>query len=94
MAAGFGFAFFFVTTSTSVAQGQERCQVCHKQRQTITIACEAVDRHIAHGDTAGPCPASPTRGPRGNKNDSTTAESSTFSPAFNSVVAGVQRAVD
>ena len=56
--------FAFATTSTSVAQGNNNgCQVCHKQRQTLTLPCQssAVERHIAHGDTPGPCTASQTR---------------------------------
>ena len=56
--------FAFVTTSTSVAQGPPGgCQVCHKQRQTLTLPCQssAVERHIAHGDTPGPCTASQRR---------------------------------
>ena len=62
--------FAFVTTSTSVAQGPPGgCQVCHKQRQTLTLPCQssAVERHIAHGDTPGPCTASQTRNSKDSK---------------------------
>lgn len=44
-----------------------RCQVCHTtgsgKRQTLTISCNAVPAHIAHGDTEGPCPVTPTQNP-------------------------------
>jgi hypothetical protein len=55
--------YAFATTSTGVAQGNGPCQVCHKQRQTLTLPCQssAFERHLSHGDTAGPCTASQTR---------------------------------
>ena len=51
--------FCFLTASTGVAQPPGQCQVCHKRKQTLTLPCQssAVERHIAHGDSAGPCPA-------------------------------------
>jgi len=42
-----------------------RCQVCHVddngRRRTLTISCNAVPRHLRHGDTEGPCPVTPTQ---------------------------------
>jgi hypothetical protein len=55
--------------SISGAGGSQagRCQVCHTtgsgKRQTLTISCNAVPAHIAHGDTEGPCPVTPTQNP-------------------------------
>jgi hypothetical protein len=44
-----------------------RCQVCHTggngKRQTLTISCNALPQHIAHGDTEGACPVTPTQNP-------------------------------
>ncbi|CAA9267635.1 MAG: hypothetical protein AVDCRST_MAG42-3074 [uncultured Chthoniobacterales bacterium] len=60
LALGFAFA-----TSTSHAQGNGGCkrQVCHKQKNTLELPCQssAYERHLAHGDTPGPCTASQTR---------------------------------
>ena len=57
MVTGLAFGFYFATASTSSAQ--QTCQVCHKGKRTLNLPCQssAVERHIAHGDTAGPCPA-------------------------------------
>lgn len=62
--AGLAAIFFLVTPSTVVAQGDSsgcKQQVCHKGRQTLTVSCNAVAAHQAHGDTLGPCPATPSR---------------------------------
>ena len=42
-------------------QGQERVTLCHKGKNTLTVATSAAAAHIAHGDSSGPCPASPSR---------------------------------
>ncbi len=34
----------------------DKVTICHKGRQTITVAAQAVDAHLGHGDTLGPCP--------------------------------------
>lgn len=35
--------------------GQRKVTLCHKQKQTITVAEPAVDAHLAHGDQIGAC---------------------------------------
>jgi hypothetical protein len=41
-------------------QGQEKVTLCHKPgtpaEHTLVVAAPAVDAHLAHGDTLGPCP--------------------------------------
>ena len=93
MFAGLAAGFLFVTTSTSVAQGPPGgCQVCHKGRHTLTLPCQssAVERHIAHGDTAGPCPATPTR----QAAAATAERSAVKKPASKATTARVQAAVE
>jgi len=34
----------------------ENIVICHKGKNTITISIDALDAHLAHGDTIGPCP--------------------------------------
>ena len=40
-------------------QGQAKVTLCHKGKNTLTVATPAASAHYAHGDSAGPCPASP-----------------------------------
>jgi hypothetical protein len=61
--------FWIAASPALLAQKEEDgdgglCQVCHKNRQTIELACNslALRRHRAHGDFDGPCP--PTTGSR------------------------------
>lgn len=63
MVGALALGFYFATASTSGAQ--QSCQVCHKRKQTLTLPCQssAVERHLAHGDTAGPCPATQSAKP-------------------------------
>ena len=35
--------------------GQETVLVCHKGKKTLRVAKPAVDAHLRHGDTLGPC---------------------------------------
>ena len=42
-------------------QGQARVTLCHKGKVTLTVAESAAAAHYAHGDTPGPCPASPSK---------------------------------
>ena len=89
--------FAFVTTSTSVAQGPPGgCQVCHKQRQTLTLPCHssAVERHIAHGDTPGPCTATQTRSSTESKTQVASKKASSTKVVSRASVARVQRAVE
>ena len=39
--------------------GEEKVTICHKG-QTITVAEPAVQAHLKHGDTPGPCPTTTT----------------------------------
>jgi hypothetical protein len=93
MVSGLAFGFYFATASTGVAQPQQGCQVCHKGNRTLTLPCQssAVERHLAHGDTAGPCPTSPTA-----KEDTTkqTKAATTSRTASKPTTARVQRAVE
>lgn len=35
--------------------GEEKVLLCHKGRQTLEVAEPAVEAHLGHGDTLGPC---------------------------------------
>lgn len=37
------------------SQPQERVTICHKGRQTMTLPQSALNGHLGHGDTLGPC---------------------------------------
>jgi hypothetical protein len=54
-----------LTTAAVVATKDGKIVVCHKPAgsspQTIEIKDSARDAHMAHGDTLGACPASPSR---------------------------------
>jgi hypothetical protein len=61
LAAGAGAALTnaVLVTDNAKAQkgkGKEKVTLCHKGRKTITVARPAVEAHLAHGDTEGPCP--------------------------------------
>ena len=89
MVSGLAFGFYFATASTGSAQ--QKCQVCHKGNRTLELPCQssAVERHIAHGDTAGPCPA--TQSAKADTKTTVVAEKKAIAP---STVARVQKAVD
>jgi len=40
---------------------EKKVTLCHKGRNTLTVAEPAAAAHYAHGDTPGPCPASPSK---------------------------------
>jgi hypothetical protein len=49
-----------------LAEGQNTATVCHRlagslSAQTMAISPEAVPAHLAHGDTLGACPLSPSQ---------------------------------
>ena len=37
------------------SHGSEKVTICHKDK-TISVSANAVDNHLAHGDSLGPCP--------------------------------------
>ena len=41
--------------------GQTKVTLCHKGKNTLTVADSAAAAHYAHGDLPGPCPASPSK---------------------------------
>lgn len=46
--------------------GHQACVVCHNIQhnpQTLTIDCNALPAHLAHGDTEGPCQATQVQNP-------------------------------
>jgi hypothetical protein len=49
-----------VVLLVSVFAGQPKVTLCHKGN-TLTVAQPAAAAHYAHGDTPGPCPASPAK---------------------------------
>ena len=53
----------------SAGYGQEQVTICHRVRNTLTVAAPAVEAHLNHGDTLGACleidrDDRPERGPR------------------------------
>lgn len=41
--------------------GQTKVTLCHKGKNTLTVADSAAAAHYAHGDLPGPCDASPSK---------------------------------
>jgi hypothetical protein len=37
------------------AEGQDKVTLCHKGKKTLEVAAPAVDAHLRHGDSRGPC---------------------------------------
>ena len=37
--------------------GNQKQPVCHKGKKTLLVNSNAVEKHLRHGDTLGPCPA-------------------------------------
>jgi hypothetical protein len=53
----------FAGTSASANQYQYdeyhgKVTICHKGKVTIRVSLNAVQKHLEHGDTLGPCPPS------------------------------------
>jgi hypothetical protein len=48
-----------VVIASVFAGGQDKVTLCHKGKNTLTVAAPAAAAHYAHGDTPGACPASP-----------------------------------
>ncbi len=53
--AGFMLSGCMVATHPPAGEGQEKVLVCHKGKRTLDVAAPAVDAHLGHGDTPGPC---------------------------------------
>lgn len=61
----FAFAFFGSAdgslfgnvASAGYGNGQQKVTICHKGKNTLTVAAPAVQAHVNHGDTVGACPA-------------------------------------
>ena len=47
--------------ASGVPGEQTKVTLCHKGRFVLTVADSAAAAHYAHGDTPGPCPASPSK---------------------------------
>ena len=45
--------------SLDVSASNEKVTICHKNKNTLTVASPAVPAHLSHGDTVGACSASP-----------------------------------
>jgi uncharacterized protein YcfJ len=39
----------------SAGYGEEKVEICHKGKTTLSVAAPAVEAHLAHGDTIGAC---------------------------------------
>ena len=63
----FPFAEFFVVLlavmaiASVVAGEQDKVTLCHKGKNTLTVAAPAAAAHYAHGDAMGACQASPSK---------------------------------
>jgi len=54
------------TLGAGAGGGHQACVVCHNVQhnpQTLTIDCNALPAHLAHGDYEGPCQATPVQNP-------------------------------
>ena len=45
----------FANTASAGYGGQDKVEVCHKNKKTLTIAAPAVNAHLGHGDVLGAC---------------------------------------
>jgi hypothetical protein len=58
------------TVSATTTPCQGRVTICHRtgngNSHTITVSCNALPAHLAHGDTIGPCPVATAR-PQSNR---------------------------
>ena len=61
VAAMFAVVLAVVVIVSVVAAGQKQVTLCHKGKNTLTVAEPAVAAHYAHGDLPGACPASPSK---------------------------------
>ena len=41
--------------TASAGYGQDKVEVCHKGKKTLSIAAPAVNAHLGHGDVVGAC---------------------------------------
>jgi hypothetical protein len=46
---------------SAVSAEQTKVTICHKGKNTLTVAEPAVAAHLAHGDALNACPASPSK---------------------------------
>ena len=44
-----------MSACASTPYGQDKVTVCHKDKKTLVLPSSAVDAHLGHGDTLGPC---------------------------------------
>ena len=53
-------SLFGNVASAGYGNGQDKVTICHKDKNTLTVAAPAVKAHLNHGDTLGTCsPGSP-----------------------------------
>jgi hypothetical protein len=70
IALGLSLAFRTATAQSPTptpGKGHQPCTVCHNVQHnphTITIDCNALQAHLAHGDYEGPCRPTPTPTPK------------------------------
>jgi hypothetical protein len=55
LVASTGLGCVAISTAPPPDRGQEKVLVCHKGKNTLEVAAPAVDAHLRHGDTRGPC---------------------------------------
>ena len=58
--AGVAAVVFLANPTKTVGAGQTKVTICHKG-QTLEVAEPAVQAHIGHGDTLGPCNITPSK---------------------------------
>ena len=44
-----------MASSVLASNGQDKVEICHKGKNTLSIGAPAVEAHLAHGDTIGAC---------------------------------------
>ena len=54
------FAVVALQTKTGAGPGQKKITICHKG-QTLELPEPAVQAHLGHGDTLGPCTVTPSK---------------------------------
>jgi hypothetical protein len=59
-ASALGVAFLVSPVASTAPPQEHKVTICHKGK-AISVSREALNAHLAHGDTVGPCVVTPTQ---------------------------------
>src|SRR5262245_40911347 len=75
------------TTASTTQPSGHKVDICHKGRRTLSIDRHAVDAHLAHGDSLGPCGAGTSTTTTSSTTTTTLAPTTTSSTTTTSAAA-------